>query len=380
MRWFVKTASAAALSLCLLAPAHAAPNGDHDPGIVPTSAGGSAVPESAIAKGQFDDLHLTISNGGMDGGSTVMDIGKDGSYTVFENGGMAHFVILKAQGKLSDADLKALEGQVNKAIAAKPPANMPGLVPGSPEFTISWKQGSSSGTVSGATNTKAAIADAKSRGLDVSDWKVVASLLKKFQGVEDKAITDYKPTLPTPDKKAAFDEISIEEHNSWTGGVDKLTVKADGSYTLERSLGQSTLTGVLSKTQLDAIVKAYDSGVMKTEDGKMVGGMIPDDTSFTITSSEGGKTYKVNGFVDSQNLGDLAKLERALVGDVNSLQPPVAKPIDKTAEKDKTAAADGVTDAIKNRGAGETGPRTGMGTILEDRTREGEGKDKAGDK
>jgi hypothetical protein len=307
----------------------------------------------------------------LQGASTTFNINKDGSYTIETDGGMAHFIAIRAQGTLSASQLKSFENGLAKMQSGpKLPANLPGIVPGSGEFTITWDGGS----VSGAVNAKGAIDDAKQNGQDVSAWKLVEPMLTKFQSSEAALEKAYNPTAVAPDKKAPFDSLSIEEHNSWTGGVDKLTVKPDGSYTLERSLGQSTLTGTLTADQLASLTKAYKQNTLAADNGKMIGGLIPDDTQFTITASEGGKTYSVNGSVDSSQLGPLQAIEKALVGDVNGLQPPVAKPI--AAPGDDTGPKLGVPTGpdhkivdpiLVDRGARSTG----MSKVLTDRVKDG---------
>jgi hypothetical protein len=307
MSSFFKIASAAALSLFV--------------------AGG------AYADG-FDGVVFRTTEATLIHPSTVFSVDKDGNYTITTDGGMAHFVKIDAQGKLSASQLQSLENALDRMAKASPAASLPGMVPGSPEFSITY-QGK---TINGAVNFKAAIEDATQNGNKdaASIWKPVEPVLKKMTSLETSLQKDYNPVAPDPTKKdkAPFDELKIETHSSWTNTSQTLTVKSDGSYTLERGLGQSTLTGTLTDTQMQELIKAYNQKTVQADNGKMVGGMVPDDNSFTITAQEGGKTYSFNGFVDSQNLGPVASLEKALVGDVNVLQPPVAKPLTADAAKD----------------------------------------------
>jgi hypothetical protein len=398
MSWLFKTASAATFSLFLVGTVNAQP----------------ADPAAAVAakKASFDHLSFSVRQMTLQGSSTNFNIDKDGNYTITTDGGMAHFIMIRAQGKLSASQLQSLENSLAKMSASGASGNLPGLVPGSPEFTISYESGGKTKTVSGAWNTKGAIEEAKQNGQDVSAWKTVAPFVNKFNLMETALEKAYNPTAPAPDKKPAFDELSIEERNSWTGGVDKLTIDKDGTYKLERSLGQSTLTGKLTKAQLDAIVKAYDHNTLAADNGKLVGQVIPDDTMFTITSKEGGNTYKVNGSVDATTLGPLQALEKVLVGDVNSLQPPVAKPLvakdankdqnakDQSAPKDESLLGraerffggawdsllgnkDAVKAAATADNAGRPSRTAGMGGLLADRVVDGsakaDGKDAAAD-
>jgi hypothetical protein len=389
MGWFLKTASAATFSLMLLGTANAQPS---DP----------AAAATASKKGSFDHLSFTVRSMTLQGSSTSFNIDKDGNYTITTDGGMAHFIMIRGKGQLSASELQSLENSLAKMKAASASGNLPGIVPGSPEFTISYDEGGTTTSVNGAVNVHGAIADAKSNHQDVTAWKAVAPFVTKFQTLETALEKAYNPTLPAPDKKPAFDELSIEERNSWTGGVDKLTVNKDGTYKLERSLGQTTLTGTLSKQQLDAIVKAYDQNTLAADNGKSVGGYIPDDTMFTVTAKEGANSYSVNGSVDSTNLGPLEALEKVLVGDVNALQPPAVKPIaakDATDQKDESLLGKaksffsdswskllGNRDAVKAAAATDAGrpSRTaGMSGLLTDRVVDGatkaDGKDAASD-
>jgi hypothetical protein len=61
--------------------------------------------------------------------------------------------------------------------------------------------------------------------------------------------------------------------------------------------------------------------------------MIPDDTLSTITATVDGKSYKVSAYADSKNLGPLAGLEKALMGDLKAAEPQVTP---ATAESDGT--------------------------------------------
>lgn len=390
MKFLKLTAQAATISLLFFGVANAQPA---DPATA-----------SAAAKASFDNMSFTVRSVTLQGSSTSFNIDKDGNYTVVTDGGMAHFIMIRAKGKLTSSQLKSLETAVAKLKAGKAEGNLPGIVPGSPEFTLSYEEGGKTTSVNGAVNMKGAIDSAKQNHQDVSLWKVVEPIVNKVQTLETAVEKAYNPVAPAPDSKPKFDELSIEERNSWTGGVDRLTIQPDGTYKLERSLGQSTLTGKLTKAQLDKIVKAYDQNTLAADNGKMVGGYIPDDTMFTITAKEGGKTYKVNGSVDSSKLGPLQALEKVLVGDVNSLQPPAAKPIDVKTEdkKDEGLLAKassffsdtwnkflGNKDAVKTAATtgvdanGRPSRTTGMSSALADRVRDGaakaDGKDAAAD-
>ncbi|HZU95295.1 MAG TPA: hypothetical protein VFF73_01200 [Planctomycetota bacterium] len=307
MSSFFKIASAAALSLFV--------------------AGG------AYADG-FDGVTFRTTEATLMAPSTTFSVDKDGKYTITTDGGMAHFVRIDAQGQLSAAQLKSLENALDKMAKANPVASMPGLVPGSPEFSITY----GGKTINGAVNFKAAIEDATQNGNEEAAiiWKPVEPVLKKMTSLETSLQKNANPVAPDPAKKdkAPFDELQIQTRNSWTGATETLTVKSDGSYTLDRGLGQSPLSGSLSSAQLSELEKAYSLKTVKAENGKMVGGLIPDDTTFRITATEGGQSYWFTGSVDSGNLGPVAKLEKALVGDANVLQPPVAKPLADPAAKD----------------------------------------------
>lgn len=356
--WIFRTATAASFSLLFLGSptsVHAQDN------------------TAAVAPAGFSGLSFTVRSATLMGSSTSFNIQADGSYTITTDGGMAHFIMIRGQGKLSPSQLKSIETAVSKLDKATPPASLPGLVPGSEGFTISW-DGKSTG---GALNMKEAIADAKQRGLDVSAWKAVEPIVTKINSLETKLESSYNPVKPAPEKKADFDSVTIEERNSWTGGTTKLTVNGDGTYTLERPLGQSTLTGTLTKSQLDKLTKAYNEQALSADNGKFVGSVIPDDTLFTITAKEGGKTYTVNGAMDSKNLGPLQQLENVLAGDANKFQPPAAAPLkDASVPDDAKKFFDGVSaaragatpaDAAKAAAALRTARTTGMSGSLDAR-------------
>lgn len=142
------------------------------------------------------------------------------------------------------------------------------------------------------------------------------------------------PVAATAASKASFTSIRYQTFNSWTGTTSTFTVSADGSYTLDNGLG-SKFSGKLSPAQLSALRSGLTKADLKGNDGKQVGGMVPDDTSFQIRETEGGKTYKISGFVDSANLGVVKSLVSSLQDAVNKAQPPAAHPIDSGADKTK---------------------------------------------
>jgi hypothetical protein len=314
MKAFFKSVSAAMLSLLLAGSAYAGPS--------------------------FGGVTLTVHDMTLQGASTSMVVDKDGNYTITTDGGMAHFIAIRGKGKLTAEQMSSIETYLEKADKANPPANLPGIVPGAAGFTISWDGNHS---VSGSTNVAGAIEDAKQNHQDVSGWTAMKPLFTKLSSLET-ALEKAAPTLTAPDdatKKAAlpFDELKIHESSLiGPGGVpptSTLTIKSDGSYTLDHTgnpaLGQkdTSITGQLTPDQIASLAKAYKANTLAADNGKSVGGLIPGDSEFTITASEGGKTYTVQGPVDSKKLGPLQALEKVLVGDVSGLHPAVAQPLDK---------------------------------------------------
>ncbi len=360
MNWLFKTASAASLSFMLLGPAYALPDG-------------TTAAATASAKGSFSGVSLTVHSMTLEGASTTFDIKSDGSYTVTTQGGIAKFIEINAQGKLSSSELTSLRNALSKVQKADPPANLPGLVPGSPGFDISWSEGGKPMSTGGATNVKAAIQDAEQNHQDVSAWKAVAPLLTKMQTLQTSLEKSYNPVKPAPADKSKFDQLTIEEQNTWNGSTTKLAVNGDGSYTLTSSLSSTPVTGTLTADQLAALNKAYDANAIQANDGKMVGGLIPDDTEFKITATQGGQTFAFNGSVDSSSLGALQSLEKALVGDVNAVQAPVAQPLAKDADgKDATPA-----DAAMGRPARTPGMSAELQGMVQQGADKSDGKDAA---
>src|SRR5581483_5764295 len=107
MGWFFKTASAASFSLLLLGTANAQP----------------ADPAAAVAKksASFDHLSFTVRQMTLQGASTSFNIDKDGNYTVTTDGGMAHFIMIRAKGQLSSSQMQSLENALAKMKTANPP-------------------------------------------------------------------------------------------------------------------------------------------------------------------------------------------------------------------------------------------------------------------
>jgi len=313
MKWLFRTASAAALSFFLLG--------------------------SAYAGGSFQGVTLTVHDMTLMGASTSMNIDANGNYTVTTDGGVAQFIAIRAKGTLTPDQIKSLQNMISKADAGNPPADLPGLVPGSPGFTISWNDNGTQRTVSGATNIKAAIEDAKQQHEDISGWTVMKPFFTKLSTLESSVEKAYNPVAPVSGKKAPFDELKIEETSTFgPGGVPPthtLDVKSDGSYTLtttgDPALGQKTTTisGQLTADQLASLVKAYKQNTLAKDNGKYVGGLVPDANEFTITATEGGKTYSVRGSVDGNKLGPLQALEKVLNGDLTDLHPTAAQPLEK---------------------------------------------------
>jgi hypothetical protein len=295
----------------------------------------STTPAAAAKPGAtFDSLSLRIGNALPDGSTTTMTIKGDGSYEVTTAGNMAHFIAIDAQGQLSAPELASLQNALAKVQKADPPANLPGLVPGSSGFTISWSQAGKQGSTGGSTNIAGALQDAKQQGLDASAWTAVAPLFKKLDSLESSVEQSSKAPAAAPDKKP-FDDLTFK----WTdpnidprlGNVTTLAVKADGSYTLERPLGQSTLTGTLTPAQLKSIVASYDPSNIQRDAGYSVSG-----ANVTIVADQGGKSYTVQGIIPTPGMtlngepivpgGDFVGLMTALESVSNQVQPSVAHP------------------------------------------------------
>jgi hypothetical protein len=296
--------------------------------------------------------------------SEVFSVDADGNFTITEDGGMAHFVRVINQGKLSKSQLSSLQRALDKMAAKSPPAQLPGMVPGSPGFEITYD----GKTISGVTNVKAAIDEAEQNGNEEAAiiWKPVQPVLSKLQALETSLSTPVTPPTAPDKSDAPFDDLKMEITNPWSGMDETLTVNKDGSYSLARAGRQpgTTLTGTLSPEQMKELVKAYNLKAIKADDGHLVGAPIPDASLFTITATEGGKTYSFNGSVESNGLGAVAALEKALVGDASKIvnPAPAADPnkIDTTTVPRDTGGVDGST--------GGNGPKFPIDTVTTPRT------------
>jgi hypothetical protein len=366
---FFRTASAVALSLFLAGGAYADP---------------------------FAGVTFRVTQSTLIHPSEVLSVDADGNYTLTQDGGMAHFVRVLSQGKLSKSQLSSLQKALDKMSAKSPPSQLPGMVPGSPGFEITYD----GKTISGAVNFKGAIEEAMQNGNEEAGiiWKPVEPVLQKLQSLESSLANSGSVTPPkAPDKSdAPFDQLKIEMTNPWSGMDETLTVNKDGSYSLTRAGRQpgTTLTGTLSPEQMKELVKAYNAKAVQADNGRLVGAPIPDASIFTITATEDGKTYSFNGSVESQNLGPVAALEKALVGDATKIVTPAAatadpNKIDTTTVPRDTGGVDGSTagngpkfpiDTVTTPRARTAGLSGTLTTRIDAATGEADGKDAATDR
>ncbi len=327
MRKLLGAASAAALSICLI----------------------------GTARAQDSRLTYSVQSPTLQGSSTAFNIDLDkGDFTIVTDGGVAHFMMVRAQGTLKANELQSLVGAFNRLVKSKPPASLPGVVMGAGSFTLDWSDNGSedsnythtgsTGTVTGSSNVKGAIEEAKQRGLDTQAWDGVAPLIQKLQALEPKLEKDYqkgvKNLAKATDDEAKrnpgsvvdgpdlfpFQSLSISLESSWGAGTDSLSIDKNGNFKLTRSLGQSTITGTLTGDQERRIESAYKVNVLARDNGKTLGKMVPDGSIFTVSATEGGKSYTVKGFVDGGKLGPLETLEKALLGTLEGEEPPAAAP------------------------------------------------------
>jgi hypothetical protein len=365
---------------------------DHDPGIVPISAGGSQVP--AIEQSH---ITFTVRNAGLDGGSTVFDVNRStGAYTVEENGGMAHFIELKSMGTLSKAQLSSIEKALETARAANAPAQMPGaLIEGAPEFTIAWSQeGGAGGSISGPNNPTAAVEgqSAKVKAL----WKAVTPLLSKMDKLEGSLVKNhpYTPDIRTVEEAAKPEDASAKPEDAakkpktvdlgnldkpgkeFATAASKAGLVADGGLFLQP--GQK-VTFETERNQINGIADMKSSNPDVTITSKVVKSMNPGQdgdaqtVQWTIEMSPkatGGSAGEITATGDYQARNDPAYNFKIGVS---------AQPQPKTGAE-AAATDDGVTEAIRNRGkTTDNGARTGFDRAIEDKLDENKHPERAAD-
>jgi len=252
----------------------------------------------------------TIGNTALDGEKTI-SLDPSGLLTVKDAKGTHTY-------SLTNADAQNLVNLVNGADLKDVPAMIPNasMIMGATGFDLTIK------TADGQTY--------KREGSAIQSLGKYPGFEKFVDAVD--AITLKTAALPpanpvvNPTKSDKFDKIEIETQNPWTQWKDFLTINPDGTYTYTRG-GPDVLapeTGKLTPAQLAAIEKSFDANTLAADNGKTIGTMIPDGTLSTITATVNGKAYTVNAYADAKNLGPLAGLEKALMGDLSSVQPKVA--------------------------------------------------------
>jgi hypothetical protein len=362
---------------------------DHDPGIVPQSAGGSPVPV-------VEQTHLTftVRNAGLDGGSTVFDINRaTGAYTVEENGGMAHFIELKSMGKLSPAQMKSIEKALSTAEAAKLPAQMPSaLVAGAPEFTIAWAtEGGPGGSISGPNNPSAATEGQPASVKKL--WSALDPLLSKVSKLEASLVKNhpYTPDIRTvedpaeaakPEAEKAPKTVDLGHLDSpgkqFITAANKAGLVQAGELVLKPGQKISFET---DRNQINGIADMKSTNPDVTITSKVVKAMNPGQlgdeqtVEWTIALSPNakvGNTGQITATSDYQSRNDPAyNFSVGIERQAASPEAPVAKP--------ENASDDGVTDAIRNRGkvGNSEAPRTGMDRLIDDELDEGKHPERA---
>jgi hypothetical protein len=367
---------------------------DHDPGIVPLSAGGSPVPPAIMQS----HLTLTIKSAALDGGSTTFDVNRvTGAYTVEEAGGMAHFIELKSMGKLSKAQMSSLEKALKTAQDANPPEQMPSaLIEGAPEFTIGWTvEAGKSGSISGPNNPTAAV-EGQSKKVKAL-WDAVTPILNKMSKLEGSLVKNhpYVPDIRTVEEEGKPEDASAKPENAakktktvdlgnldkpgkeFVTAASKAGLIADGGLVLQP--GQK-VTFETERNQINGIADMKSTNPDVKITSKVVKSMVPGQdgdaqtVQWTIEMSpkaSSSNAGEITASADYQSRNDPAYNFKVGVSSAPSEQPKTEA---------KVTNDDGVTDAIRNRGkTTDNGPRTGFDRAIEEKLDENKHPERAAD-
>ena len=326
-----------------------------------------------------------------------------GAYTVESGGIEDHFIELQSQGTLSASQLDSIKKSLDTAKAAGAPAELPGaLVAGAPSFTLSWDQGGKSGSVSGPDNAKAAVEGQPASVKAV--WKAVSPLLDGMQKMSSSLVKDhpYAPnvkTVETPkDDTKAPKSVDLGLLNS-PGSEFMKAAEAKGLVSggdLNLAPGQK-VTFTSQRNQINGVVSMDSSSPDVTVTSKIVKAMVPGQdgnmatVEWTIAASPkatGSTSAEITATGDYMSRNDpnynfkigvstkpAATSETVAHGD-DGIAPPTKDGSNFAADAIKAAAAAAAKDGLTVEGGSgvdprivargqDSGPRTGMGQILD---------------
>jgi hypothetical protein len=172
----------------------------------------------------FDQLQIHTSQligpGGVPPTSTLT-VKANGDYTLTTTGDPALGQKTQTyQGQLSADQMKSLNSAFKKASDASLPKEMPGLMPGGPEFTITMTSAGKDQTVQGAVAGQKA-------GQGAAEWAALQPLLSKLESVQTQA-ESAPPTAIDPAKLDRGFDRTIGLSGKLTDAQADAADKADG--------------------------------------------------------------------------------------------------------------------------------------------------------